>query len=70
MIDKMGKRSVLPKEKVICDECKEEVKGWFSVYIRPTRNFLCFQCYFYYLIGMNQVIMGTLIKIKEVDNNG
>ena len=52
----MGKRSKLPKEKVVCDECKENIQGWFSVYILPMRNFICFSCYIKYVFARLPVL--------------
>ena len=62
----MGKRSILPKETVICDECKEEIQGWFSIYILPMRNFICFICYLKYLYAIKT--LPALLMKEEKEN--
>lgn len=62
----MGKRSKLPKEKVICDECKEEIQGWFSIYILPMRNFVCFTCYIKYLAAIKDLAESKQIRHTPV----
>lgn len=57
----MGKRSILPKEEVICDECQQKIQGWFSIYILPMRNFVCFTCYFKYLTAIRELAAGKKV---------